>query len=352
MIHHQNKIILDSLQPIYMGMDVHKATWSITLIHQEQVIFRATIPANIEGFLKLLESYRMCRILSVYEAGFSGFHLHYALERAGITNIITPPNKIPVLAGDRVKTDRIDSLKLATFLSKGLLKAIYVPSEEQINLRQFLRSREQLKRHRQCLLNQIKSLLFQHGIKIDVRGMSLKEKKKLETTPLPLAIRFSIDRHFILLDQVTSQMKALVEMLENTIQNTPYVSSYNRLQSVPGIGRLVAAALAVEIGDWRRFGNEKQISAFVGLTPSEYSSGESVRRGRITGQGNPWLRSLLIQSSWVLIQKDPAMKTAFERIYRQTGSKKKAIVAVARKLICRLLAMMKHQQDYALGLVA
>jgi len=96
--------------------------------------------------------------------------------------------------------------------------------------------------------------------------------------------------------------------------------------------------LNYEIGNWSRFKNERQISAYVGLTPSEYSSGEHTRRGRIIGQGNPTLRSLLIEASWMLIQKDLTMRNFFTRLKYQTGSAKKAIVAVARKLICRMYA--------------
>jgi len=106
------------------------------------------------------------------------------------------------------------------------------------------------------------------------------------------------------------------------------------------------------VGDWSRFNNEKQVAAYFGLTPSEFSSGEKILRGRITGQGNSMLRALLVQASWKLIGSDPAMKEFFERISKQSGSKKKAIVAVARKLICRILSMMKNEREYKLGLVA
>jgi transposase len=107
-------------------------------------------------------------------------------------------------------------------------------------------------------------------------------------------------------------------------------------------------ALLFEIGDWTRFKNKKQIAAFLGLTPAEYSSGEHVRQGRITGQGNPRLRALLIEASWFSITKDPAMREAYERIALQAKGKKKAIVAIARKLICRMHSMIINQQPYQL----
>jgi transposase len=110
--------------------------------------------------------------------------------------------------------------------------------------------------------------------------------------------------------------------------------------------------LSFEVGDWKRFSNEKQVAAFFGLTPSEYSSGESIHRGRITGQGNPTLRMYLVQASWYLIGKDENMKLFFDRIARQSGSKKKAIVAVARKLICRIYSMIKNQREYEFCSVA
>ena len=99
------------------------------------------------------------------------------------------------------------------------------------------------------------------------------------------------------------------------------------------------------VQEWKRLNNEKEISAYFGLTPSEHSTGENIRKGRITGQGNPWLRSLLIQAAWLLIAEDEDMRNFYNKLKTKKGGKK-AIVAVARKLVCRIYAMMKNQRKY------
>lgn len=348
----QISVILDKSQPIYMGIDVHKKTWSMCLVHRKQVVGKASLPADFEVFKKYLKRYEGFEIYSVYEAGFCGFSLHRQLISVGIKNIITPVHKVPKISGDRVKTDKIDCFKLAHFLANGLLRGIYIPTEEQVNIRQIVRTRDQLKRKRVRVISQIKNLLFQLGIFIEVKKISQKLRKELLTTELPSFFRKSLELHFEQLDLLQHQLKKLYKELEETAEATQQSNTYHIIKSTPSVGSLLAMALTYEVADWRRFNNEKQICAFFGLTPSEFSSGERVCRGNITGQGSPMIRALLVQASWKIIKKDPVMGEFYERITTQTGSKKKAIVAVARKLMCRIYSMVKNKREYALGLVA
>lgn len=108
------KLTLDVSQPIFVGIDVHKKNWSVCLLHCDQMIGRFTLQSDFEQLKKILQRYSGMRIFSVYEAGFSGFHLHFQLESMGVKNIITPPSKIPLMSGDKVKADCRDSLKLAS----------------------------------------------------------------------------------------------------------------------------------------------------------------------------------------------------------------------------------------------
>jgi len=352
-IGNKTKLILDKTQPIFMGMDVHKKTWSICLFHCDQVIGRITLKTDFELLKKYLSRYDGHTIHSVYEAGFSGFHLHYQLASIGVISTITPTNKIPTMSGDKVKTDKRDSLKLATYLGKGLLKAIYIPNNEQINKRQIIRTRDQLKKKKTRAVNQIKGLVIQHGIHLNAKGMSKNTAQYICALKLPSMVKMSVNLHLQQIELIKNQIKTLDKEYKKIATGPEeYRKNYLLMESIPGVGSLIAAALTYEIGDWSRFNNEKQVSAYFGLTPAEFSSGEKIVRGRITGQGNSMLRALLVQASWKLIEKDPVMKEFFERIAKQTGSKKKAIVAVARKLICRILSMMKNDRKYELGLVA
>ena len=343
---------LDRSQPIFMGIDVHKRTWAVTLVHCGTKLCRVSIKADIQELRKWLSRYEGFKVFSVYEAGFCGFHLHYQLREMGIENIVTPPNKIPILTGDKVKTDKLDSLKLATFLSKGLLKAIYVPPKDQLDKRQIIRTREQLKRKRTRSINQIKALLIQNGVDLNSVGMSKAIIKQVQELDLPNHTKLSVTMFLDQIQLIEKQMEKLKEAYLATATDKEFGHNYHLILSTPGIGPLIATALTYEVGDWGRFRNQKQVSAFFGLTPSEYSSGPHVYRGRITGQGNPILRSLVVEASWCLIKKDPAMGEFYTRVAGQTGSRKKAIVAVARKLVCRLHSMLKNNTEYELGLVA
>jgi transposase len=352
MAKHTTSVQLDDSQPIFMGIDVHKHTWSITLVHCGSRVARATLPADITELQRWIRRYEGFHIVSVYEAGFCGFHLHYNLEALGIHNIVTPPNKIPTLTGDKVKTDKLDSLKLATFLAKGLLPPIYIPPKEQLDKRQIIRTREYLKRKRTRAINQIKALLIQNGIALRSVGVNTRLLEQIRTYDLPTHVKLAIDLFIGQLELLDKQMKTLKDAYLATATDGQFGNTYRLLLSTPGIGPLIAAALTYEIGDWHRFHNEKQVAAFFGLTPSEHSSGAHVYRGRITGQGNPMLRAHVVEAAWRLIKADPVMAAFYRRVTKQTGSRKKAIVAVARKLVCRLYSMIKHNVGYEIGVGA
>jgi transposase len=141
----------------------------------------------------------------------------------------------------------------------------------------------------------------------------------------------------------------LRKALQKQADNDEKLESVYR--SVPGIGLITSRTLANELGDLSRFKNEKALYSYTGLTPSEYSSGEKVRRGHISRQGSARVRGLLVEAAWRVIDKDEALKEAFERIAKTSG-KKRAIVAIARKLIGRIRACFKTGKTYAVGTYA
>ncbi len=135
---------LDSTQPIFVGLDVHKSKWSVCIIHQNEVIENHTIPGEYHALKSLLKKYHSFTIYSAYEAGFMGYYLHRYLENDHITNIVVSPNKIPTEVGNYVKDDKIDAKKIALSLSTNLIKSIFIPCEELLDLRQILRTRQKM----------------------------------------------------------------------------------------------------------------------------------------------------------------------------------------------------------------
>jgi transposase len=342
---------LDPNQPVFVGIDVHKKSWSVCLVHCDEEIGICSIPGDFRSLAKILKRFEGMEIYSVYEAGFSGFWLHRRLAGAGVRNLVIAPNKVPVVVGDLVKTDRRDSRKLAQSLSKGLLKGIHIPPEEQVNARQLLRTREQIKRKRIRAIQQIKMLLLQFNIKLPV-GLSKETQRQIETMDLPEHVSNTATCLIKEVEFFEVQLKFMTKKIHEECMSSNHEKNYQILKSVPGYGPLTAGALCLEIGDWRRFQSASKLSAFLGLTPREYSSGERVYRGRITGQGNTWLRSYLIESSWRAIEVDPAIREFYERIKNNTGSGRKAAVAVARKLLQRAHSAILQERKYVLGKTA
>ena len=155
---------------IFIGIDVHLKTWDITICNKEGVLKSMNMLSNYLSLRRHLEKYEGHKMTAVYEAGYFGFGLHDYLRKLGVNCIVVPPTRIPTESGNRVKTDRKDSRKLAYLLSKGLLKGVYVPSEEERCVREVIRTYHQIVENRVRVQNQIKAKLIFHGI--DVDGMS------------------------------------------------------------------------------------------------------------------------------------------------------------------------------------
>jgi transposase len=327
---------------IYLGIDVHKRTYSVTVICDGLIVKRDTIAASPVGLVTYLKrGLTGSRIRSAYEAGFSGFTLHRMLVQNGVENIVINPASIEVAANDKVKTDRRDSRKLAEQLCAGRLQAIFVPEPEQELRRQLTRTREQIVRQRYRLANQIKSKLHYFGLLGDalldrvVNERSLKEIESLNLgEELAFALRLlSAQWRFLTLQLTELQQKLRVQARGDAALESTY-------RSAPGIGPIGARVLANELGNpAQRFHNERELFKFTGLTPTEHSSGESVRRGHISRQGAARIRALLVEAAWEAVRADPALRFAFELAAR--CGKKRAIVAMARKLIGRIRACFK-----------
>jgi len=338
---------------VYIGMDVHKKTYSITAICAGEIVKRTRMSADPRGLVRGLKSwFKGARIHSVYEAGFSGFVLHRILMNEGVDNIVVNPASVEVAANDKVKNDRRDSQKLSEQLSFGKLKGIYVPTESEELKRCITRTREQIVNQRARIAKQIKSKLHYFGLldKDDDRLISNKYLRELESKELAAELKFSLK---LLADQwrfLTKQLADLRKTLQEQAKQDNKLEQIYR--SVPGIGQVTSRILSNELGDLaKRFTNERSVFNYTGLTPSEYSSGEKVHKGNISRQGSARIRGMLVEISWRAIQKDEALREIFERISKTRG-KKRAIVAVARKLIGRIRACFRTGTLYSVGTYA
>ena len=329
----------------FVGMDVHKKTYSVTIICDGAIVKRDTLKADPQGLISYLKKrFGSGKIKTAYEAGFCGFHLHRALVGAGIENIVVHAAGIET-SNSRVKTDKRDSLKIATHLSEGKLRSVYIPSVEQEDNRTVTRLRDTFCKEKSRIANQIKSLLFLHGLipADNKKKVSLKWIKSLSQFEMTPGVRFSIEAFATMWLQFDSKIKEID--LEIKKQATKDKSIDALYQAASGIGPTSARVLANELGDLQQFKNERQLFSYIGFTPSEHSSGEHTRQGHITKQGKPIVRKILVQAAWVAIRHDKELQIIYERIAAKSGAKR-AIVAVARKLIGRIRACFRTGELY------
>ena len=341
-------------EDLFVGIDLHKNRWHVTIRTVDLELFSASIPGTWEALQRILARYAGHQLQAVYEAGYFGFRLHDRLVDHGIPCLVTPPSLVPQEYGNRVKTDRRDSSKLAHLLAKGMLKRVWVPSEEELYHRQVIRRRRQLVRDRVRTQSRIKAELRFYGIHLEEPRGRWTQIYFVNLRRVNFGNRWMQESFNRLLEQyefLSAQIDKQTQLLRELSETPLHRERVEILQSIPGIGMISAMELLLELQDVSRFRRAEQLAAYVGLTPSQYSSADKVRMGRITGIGKNTLRAILVEASWTLISKDQTMREKYDRIKIRSGGKR-AIVAIARTLLLRMRRMLLDKQAYALDLAA
>jgi len=282
---------------VYMGLDVHREFFVASCICDGVVVKRCRMPGTAEAVISLVsKEFGGASVRAAYEAGYSGFWLYRKLVAAGIDCIVVHAASIEVSARDTVKTDKRDSLKIAQQLAAGRLRGVRVPTEEEEQRRLLTRTRDQLMNKKRRVMVQIRMRLHYFGL-------------------FPASI----------------QRRIKLQDVEDIL-----VGLEGELQLTIGMLRDEWVELAKRI---------KEIDT--GLTPSEYSSGGHICRGHISCQGNTRLRHMLVEAAWKAVRKDPVIKEYYIKLSERIG-KRKAIVAVARKLAGRIRAALRKHEHYTL----
>lgn len=336
-------------ETVFVGIDVHKKTYSLTAICNGERVKRDTLPADPKSLAHYLKKFFKGAIIkSAYEAGFSGFHLHRCLIEHGIENIVVNAASIEIGARDHVKTDKRDSLKIATQLSVGRLQCIFIPSLEMDDKRQLTRLRDTLVKDRNRIAVRLKHKAHYNGLigPDDNKKISRKWIQALLSLEVRSGLKYVINDMAEQWESLTQRIKKLDVVLDEQAKHDKELE--NVYLSVAGVGKISARVLANELGDMSQFCSERRLFSYTGLTPAEYSSGEHTRKGHITGQGKSILRAILVQCSWVAIRFDPDLNIVFERIRKRAGTKR-AIIGVARRLIGKIRACFRKNELYKIG---
>jgi transposase len=300
---------------VTVGLDVHARSIRLAAVRADELLEERTLPydeAAVERVVRRWPSVRCC-----YEAGPTGFGLYRHLVERGIDCAVVAPGLVPQRPGDRVKTDPRDARKLARLLAGGLLEPIHVPSRELEAARDLVRAREDARLDRMRDRHRLSKFCLRHGRLLPTSSWTVVRRKWLSEQRFEFAAeQLTFDSYLHALDLVDARIEQLERAIRETAGQGPWRQLVARLRCLRGIDTLSALGLVAEIGDFNRFTCAEELMAFVGLVPSEHSSGEHRRQGSITKVGNSHVRRLLVEAAWHARRRP---KVGYQLARRQRG---------------------------------
>ena len=287
----------------YVGLDVHKDTIVAAVLRPRRKTAEVTKLANNEAavrrFVRKLRKAGAGRIAACYEAGPTGFALQRLLLGLEVDCQVIAPSLIPAKPGERIKTDRRDAIKLAELLRADLLTMVHPPTPEQEAVRDLCRAREDAVRDRTAARHRLSKFLLRRGLRCSSRAWGQLWWRWLREQRFEHAAdRLTIDSYVAAVEQAEERIVSLEVALESIAQTEPYKVVVGRLRCFRGIDTVTAMTVVSELHGFMRFRSPTQLMAYLGLVPTEYSSGSSTRRGGITKAGNGHVRRVLIEAAW------------------------------------------------------
>lgn len=347
------KTEVTAVPKLYIGMDIHKKSWSV---HFRTDLFDHrgfTMPPVAEQLLEYVQTnFATHKVLLTYESGCCGFSAARSFISYGWEVTIVNAADIPRIQKHQFqKSDRIDSRMLCRCLQQGQLKAIYIPEVQQDELRSLVRHRNSIVKQLRQVKLQIKSMLLYHGVVIAQQYDNPNWSHAfidwiggLQWQYVPAAI--TINSKIIILKTLHKEYLQAANELRKYCR-TYFKKDYYLLTSIPGIGGYLASAILAELGDIRRFSNEKQFSSYIGMIPAIHNSGATEKTTGVTPRSKTLLRSYLIEAAWVAIRRDPSMQAYYRK---HIGNNiKNIIVKVAHKLVTRILSVIKNETPYQIN---
>jgi transposase len=287
----------------YVGLDVHKESITIAVADpgRDRAEKFCTVPNDWNLLLKALR--RLSPTLEIeccYEAGPTGYGLYRQMKAEGIACVVVAPSLVPVQSGNRIKTDRRDAMKLAHFLRSGDLVEVFVPDAATEALRDLERARDDAKKAERVARHQLDKFLLRNGRRYS-GGTKWTQAHlrwiRQQTFEHECQRRVLMD-YLKMVEDMTARVADLTESLAELVEQTSLAPLVKALQAFRGIQLVTAVTIAAELGDLKRFETPRQLMAYLGLVPSEHSSGESQRRGGITRTGNRHVRRVLVEAAW------------------------------------------------------
>lgn len=338
-------------QPFYVGLDVHKKSWTVTVRTMGLEVAHFSQSADASHLARYLHKrYPGGEFNSAYEAGFCGTAAHNSLCKAGISNIIIHPADLPQTDKQKKnKTDLHDSRATARYLEAGVLRGIYIMQDQWQELRSLSRLRQTKVGDVTRANNRLRSFMHFFSIQFpeslqDRQYLSHRHLEWLGTIDTKTSYGRDVLHQYIAdLEYHRAQLLALTRKFKTVIRQI-HPQYYASALSVPGVGPIVAMTLLAEMGDPNRFDDPNEYCSWLGLLPAEHSSGDTVHSVRMQSRCNRHLRPLLIEAAWVAIRKCPVLLAYYRKHVMRDN--KKAIIKVAAKLALITLAVIRKKSTY------
>ena len=327
-------------EDVYIGVDVARSKWVYKVRWDGQEQRGLTTPGELRHLQALVREYKGSKVHVVYEACGFGYEIAWWCQDEGVDVLVVAPSTVEQAPGKRVKTDRLDARKLARDREQGRLKGVRIPTRTEHAHRQLSRTYAQALKDKQRAQARIRSMMQEQGRLGPVPGKGWKAYLQwLKEQELPDMVRQCVEELLVLHEAALASVKRLAKALLELSKQEPYAALVRGLQAQGGVGAFSAIRLVLELGDMRRFPRAGSLPRYLGLTPSEHSTGENERRGHLMKCGPRVVRGWLIQCAWASVRsgRDARLREVFERLAPKIG-KKRAIVAVARRLALRLRA--------------
>ena len=323
----------------YIGLDVHKDTIAVGIADNDdsEPHFWGTIQHEAEALRRLVQrlSSRGRRLKFCYEAGPCGYGLYRLLVRLGQAVTVVAPSLIPRSAGERIKTDRRDAVSLARLDRRGDLTAVWVPGEDHEAVRDLSRAREDLKSVDKQLRQRLNAFLLRHGKVYEGRQRWTQahfrwlERQRFASPHQQIVFEEYIEG----VRQARARTANLEQRLREAIEGWSLGETATALTALRGIDQIASMTVVAELGDITRFSRPPELMSFVGMTPSEASSGSRRRQGRLTKAGNAHVRRMLIECAWGY--RFPARKTAaIQRRAEKSSPQVQALAWQAQQRLC------------------
>lgn len=324
----------------YVGLDVHKETIAVAVAYpgRSKPELLGVVANTKKAILNLVrrlsphgEVVGFC-----YEAGPCGYEVYRLIKETGHDCVVVAPSLIPKKAGERVKTDRRDAVKLASLFRSGELTSVWVPDEEQEAIRDLTRAREEMKRVELQLKQRVSAFLLRHGKRYTAGKSKWSQSyyRWLGEVKMDFPVQQIVLEEYVdAVKQAEERVSGLVKELERALSNWSLKPVVESMMALRGVQLVSAMSLVAELGDISRLETPRQLMAYVGLIPSEHSSGGKANRGGITKTGNARVRRLLVEAAWCY--RFPARRSKHLQKKEEKATKQaQAIAWKAQKRLC------------------